>query len=236
MWMERRGAANATRIITDSQVSADEIHRFLGFPTDRLHVVPLAASRLPASSAVPVTERENLVIASGARRPYKNWDALVRALARVDPDVRPRLVITGGSDEDPLRHVVDETGLHDWVELRGWVETHELDGLYRRARAMAMPTLAEGSVSLCSRRWPPGCRCSRPTSRSCVRSAVRDAWWFDPFDLDSIAEALHVVGAEPERLAPLAAGGARRAAPFTWARVADQTLDVFDQVLGERAR
>ncbi len=32
MWMERRGAGNATRIITDSQVSADEIVQFLDFP------------------------------------------------------------------------------------------------------------------------------------------------------------------------------------------------------------
>ena len=43
-WMEKRGAANATRVITDSQVSADEIVKYLGFPTDRLHVVPLAAT------------------------------------------------------------------------------------------------------------------------------------------------------------------------------------------------
>ena len=32
MWMEKRGAANASHVITDSQVSADEIVKYLGFP------------------------------------------------------------------------------------------------------------------------------------------------------------------------------------------------------------
>ena len=50
-WMEKRGAANATRVITDSQVSADEIVKYLGFPADRLHVVPLAATH--ASDRTP---------------------------------------------------------------------------------------------------------------------------------------------------------------------------------------
>ena len=40
------------------------------------------------------------MVASGQRRPYKNWDGLVRALARVEEDMRPRLVITGAGPGD----------------------------------------------------------------------------------------------------------------------------------------
>ena len=72
-WMEKRGAANATRVITDSQVSADEIVKYLGFPTDRLHVVPLAATHAVDATPRPCAP-ENLVLASGQRRPHKNWD------------------------------------------------------------------------------------------------------------------------------------------------------------------
>ena len=57
-WMEKRGAANATRVITDSQVSADEIVKYLGFPTDRLHVVPLAATHPVDADAAAVRARE----------------------------------------------------------------------------------------------------------------------------------------------------------------------------------
>ncbi|MEO5852624.1 MAG: glycosyltransferase family 1 protein [Nocardioides sp.] len=230
MWMERRGAANASHVITDSQVSATEIERYLGYPADRLHVVPLAATKVAAAPA-PVLGRENLVVASGQRRPYKNWDGLVRALALVEEGVRPRLVITGGRGDDPLRGVVDEAGLQDWVELRGWVTDEELADLYGRARAMAMPTFAEGfdlPVLEAMAAGLPVLASDIPVLREVGGDA---ALWFDPHDPASIAAALRVVGTQPARLVELADLGRAQATLFTWQRVAEETLEVFRQAL-----
>jgi glycosyltransferase involved in cell wall biosynthesis len=231
MWMERRAAANATRIITDSAVSAGEIHKYLGFPTDRLHVVPLAAK------APGPVERdgigENLILASGQRRPYKNWDALVRALALVEESVRPRLVITGaGPGEDPVADVVRRTGMGDWVELKGWIDSAELHDLRRRARAMAYPTLAEGfglpvleamSIGL------PVLASDLPVLREAGGDA---ALWFDPHDDASIAAAITTLATQPEVAQRLASDGRAQAAKFSWRRVAEETVDVFRRVLG----
>ena len=232
-WMERRGAGNATRLITDSQVSADEIHRFLGFPTDRLHVVPLGPSRAAARSEVPIAERENLVVASGARRPYKNWDGLIRALALVDPAERPRLVVTGGRAGDPLPAVVDAAGLHDWVEVRGWVADDELDDLYRRARAMAMPTFAEGfglPVIEAMAAGLPVIASDIPVLREVAGDS---AVWFDPHDAESMADALRMVSTRPDVLQNHARTGLPRAREFTWARTADETLEVLRAALDD---
>ena len=51
---EARRRATPTRVITDSQVSADEIVKYLGFPRERLHVVPLAATAPRATDASAV--------------------------------------------------------------------------------------------------------------------------------------------------------------------------------------
>ena len=235
MWMERRAAANAARIITDSAVSAAEIHKYLGFPTDRLHVVPLAA-KAPG----PVQRDgvgENLVLASGQRRPYKNWDALVRALALVDESVRPRLVITGaGPGPDPLEDVVRRTGMEPWVELKGWIDSAELEDLRRRARAMAYPTLAEGfglpvleamSIGL------PLIASDLPVLREVGGDA---ALWFDPLDDASIAAAITTLATRPEVAQRLARDGLAQAATFSWRRVAEETLEVFERTLRESAR
>lgn len=230
MWMEKRGAANAARLITDSQVSADEIEKYLGFPHERLHVVPLAAEH-PETAPV-VTERpENLVLASGQRRPHKNWDRLIRALALVEEDVRPRLVITGGRGEDPLAAVVAETDMEDWVELRGWVEDAELADLRSRARALAFPTLAEGfglPILEAMSEGLPVLASDLPVLREVGGDAAR---WFDPFDLDSIADALRVAATRPDELAAMAAAGLERSRGFSWERVARETLEVFHQTL-----
>jgi glycosyltransferase involved in cell wall biosynthesis len=236
MWMERRGAANATRIITDSQVSADEIVRFLDYPRERLHVVPLAATSHRYADTL-VRDRENLLIASGQRRRYKNWDGLIRALVLVDEAVRPRLVVTGSSDPatDPLLPVIADAGLHDWVEVRGWVGEQELTDLYRRARALVMPTLCEGfglPVLEAMASGLPVLASDIPVLREVGGDA---ALWFDPYDPASIAESMTVAATQPERLEALAELGMGQAARFSWRRTADETLAVFHAVLEQSA-
>ncbi|WP_416953601.1 glycosyltransferase family 4 protein [Nocardioides sp. T5] len=230
MWMERRGAANAAHVITDSEVSAGEIVKYLGFPRERLHVVPLAAGQAAGRGGVD-RPTENLVLASGQRRPHKNWDRLIRALALVEEDVRPRLVITGGRGEDPLAPVVAETGMADWVELRGWVDDDELSDLRARARAMAFPTLAEGfglPVLEAMVEGLPVLASDLPVLREVGGDA---AVWFDPLDLESIAGALRLAATRPDELSALAAAGLERSRLFSWERVARETLEVFHRAL-----
>lgn len=233
MWMERRGAANAAHIITVSDVSADEIVKYLGFPRERLHVVPEAAEH-PASP--PLTERttENLILGSGQRRPHKNWDRLIRALALVEEDVRPRLVITGARGDDPLAPVVADAGLEDWVDLRGWVDDAELADLRSRARAMAFPTLAEGfglPVLEAMAGGLPVIASDLPVLREVGGDA---ALWFDPLDLTSIADAIRTVATRPEILPGMSAAGIAQAGLFSWDRAARETLEVFWTALGGR--
>ncbi|WP_101523944.1 glycosyltransferase family 4 protein [Nocardioides houyundeii] len=232
MWMERRAAANAAQVITDSQVSADEIHKYLGYPREQLHVVPLAAN--PGSPQPFGDARERLILASGQRRPYKNWEGLIRALALVDEQVRPRLVITGGgAGEDPLRPVVEEAGMAPWVELRGWVTDEELDDLRRRASAMAFPTLAEGfglPVLEAMAQGLPVIASDLPVLHEVGGDA---ALWFDPHDLHSMAAAIESVATRPDLLAELAEAGRAQAALFSWERVARETLAVFHGVLSD---
>jgi glycosyltransferase involved in cell wall biosynthesis len=233
MWMEKRGAANASHVITDSQVSADEIVKYLGFPRERLHVTLLAAEH---PDTPPSLDRatDNLLLASGQRRPHKNWDRLIRALALVEEEIRPRLVITGGRGEDPLASVVAETGMGDWVELRGWVDDDELADLRSRARAMAFPTLAEGfglPILEAMVLGLPVIASDLPVLREVGGDA---ALWFDPYDLDSIADAIRTVATKPEVLPVMAAAGLEQAAQFSWERVARETLDVFWTALGGR--
>ncbi len=146
-------------------------------------------------------------------------------------DPRPRLVITGARGEDPLAPVVAETGMGDWVELRGWVDDAELADLRSRARAMAFPTLAEGfglPILEAMAEGLPVIASDLPVLREVGGDA---ALWFDPLDLHSIAEALRTVAVRPEVLPGMAAAGIEQARQFSWERVAQETLEVFRTAL-----
>ncbi|MDR1768129.1 MAG: glycosyltransferase family 4 protein, partial [Propionibacteriaceae bacterium] len=141
-WMEVQAARNATKIITDSQVSKDEIVKYLGTDPAKIDVVWLAGT--PEASNSASTRRRDLILATGNRRPHKNFVSLVKALPLIAEPQRPQLVITGSRGDDPLRPVVAELGLERWVELKQWVSDEELTALHAEATALAMPSLQEG--------------------------------------------------------------------------------------------
>jgi glycosyltransferase involved in cell wall biosynthesis len=63
------------------------------------------------------------------------------------------------------------------------------------------------------------------------------AVWFDPYDDADIAAALTLVATDRRRLEGAAVAGLAQAEQFTWARVADETLEVFSRALeGSRAQ
>ena len=230
-WMEKRGAANATRVITDSQVSADEIVKYLGFPTDRLHVVPLAATHASDPTPRPCAP-ENLVLASGQRRPHKNWTGLIRALALVPEDLRPQLVVTGAAAR---------TRSCRWSTAR----SHSLgdpDGLggRRRASGAAGPRAGDGDADPRRGFRTAGARgdgLRAPVMASdlpVLREVGGDAvLYFDPRSTRAIADALRVVATEPVRMEQLSAAGLAQAASFSWRRVAEETLEVFRLALAD---
>ncbi|MEP7762926.1 glycosyltransferase family 1 protein [Sanguibacter sp. 26GB23] len=230
-WMEKRASRNATRILTDSESSNREIQKYLKFPADRIDVVLLAGTAAPSAIEAEKTRVPDLIIAVGNRRPHKNFQGLVRAMALVDEAVRPRLVVTGSRGDDPLKPIVEELGLEQWVDLRSWVSPEELEELYATASALAMPSFCDGFCLPALESMMVGLPVMLsgiPVYREVGGEA---ALYFDPNDLDSIAHAITRVATEPELLEQLAADGHERVKLFSWEKVAVETLASFEKAL-----
>ena len=208
-WMETRAARNAAHVITDSEASAVDIRKYLHVPPDRLHVVPLAATPVPDRVAATPPTGDVTLLASGQRRPHKNWEGLIEALARIEPADRPRLVITGGRGADPLQPVVDRLGLGEHVELRGWVSEDELNALYREATAMVLPSFVEGFGLPVLEALQAGVPVLCSDIAAHREIAGDAAVWFDPHDGASIAAAVRTVDDGPGADGAAAGRGAR---------------------------
>lgn len=231
--IERLAARNASRILTISEESRAAILRYLKVPEERVDLVPLAGSSVPGADRSRASENGPMILATGNRRPHKNWPSLIRALPLVDPALRPRVVVTGSHGDDPLKDVVDETGMHDWVELKSWVDDDEMRELYSTATVLAMPSFADGFSLPALEAMMAGL----PVMISDLpvyREVVGDvAIFIDPYDLSSIASAMETVSTQPDLLADLAQRGHTRAALFSWERTARGTLTAFETALNE---
>lgn len=234
-WMESMVAKNATRMITISQSSARDIDTYLKFPRERLDIIPLAGSVRESAARLRTGTPENMILATGNRLGHKNWGSLIRALPLVPEDVRPRLVVTGSKGDDPLIPIVQETGMQDWVDLRGWVTNDEMDRLLASAAALAIPSFHDGFclpaldamlIGL------PVLLSDIPVYREVGGDA---AIYVDPHSLESIAEGMTVVATDAERMRRAAELGRAQAARFSWESTAARTLDVFDEALAPSA-
>jgi glycosyltransferase involved in cell wall biosynthesis len=231
-WMEKVAARNATRVITISDASAGEITKYLGVSRDRLDVIPLAGTAPTGVDRSLAGSEGPMLLAMGNRRPHKNWAGLIRAVAAIDPLVRPRLVITGGRGVDPLAPLVAELGVEKSVQLRGWVTPDEVTHLYSVATALVIPSFAEGfSLPTLEAMGAgvPVLLSDIPVHRQVGGSA---ATYFDPADTTDMARAIRSLLGDDGALEEAIAGGRAQAALFTWQRTARETLASFDRALG----
>lgn len=231
--LQLRTIAVADRLIADSAATAADITALTGRGAADVDTVPLGAPPIrPRQHAVP---DRPFVLAGGNRMPHKNFPRLVEAWALIPAAERPRLVITGSHEADPLLHDVSRHGLEADVELRGWVDADELADLYAGAAAYVFPTLFEGFGLPVVEAMAAGC----PVIGSDIpvlREVGADAMaWFDPTSAPSIAEAVRDLVHDRRRQADLRRAGLARAAELSWRRTAEGTLASYRRT-ASRAR
>jgi glycosyltransferase involved in cell wall biosynthesis len=232
-WMERRGAANATRLITISEYSAAAIRRYLGFRADRIDVIPLAARVASPDAGTPRIRDVGLFLAMGQRSPYKNFETVVRAWSLIEPSRRPRLIITGSHGDDPLAPLVAELDLAGSVELKGWVSTEDLAELQATATALIDATLATGFSLPALEAMKLGMPLILADTEILREVGGDAADYFTAGDPAALAGAVLALGADPRRQSELSRLGLQRVTNYSWEKVATETLESFRKAIDE---
>ena len=200
---------------------------------ERVRAIPNGYDQMKFAPVGPVTDDGGspYLLYVGNLLPHKNLPRLVEAVARVARQSPARLVIAGGGAPGrvtELRRLADRVGMR--LELMPYVPQQELPALYRGARLLAMPSLAEGfGLPVLE-----AMACGTPVvvgNTSAMPEVVGDAGLLvDPADTGAMSDAiLRLLTQDPLRK-ELIARGLARAAQFSWERTARQVLTVLDEV------
>jgi glycosyltransferase involved in cell wall biosynthesis len=228
--MIRFAARAATRVLTVSRASRDDIVEFLRVRADRVVVTPLAGSRVVADAG-GAARRADRLLAVGNRMPHKGFETLLEALARLDADARPHIVITGSHGDDPLAPVVDRLGLGGSVTLRGWLSRDELDALYAESTALVFPTRFEGFGLPPLEAMARGCPVIVSDLPVMHEVAGDAAVYVDPTDPGAIAGAIRSLLDSPDERERMSRAGLARAAEFSWDATAAATRSALHDAL-----
>ena len=228
-----RAAANAAAIVTVSSFSKREIVSTLGVDPEGVHVTSNGVHEefLEPADGATLDCPAPYVLYVGALSRRKNVDRLIAAFRHLKSTtgIPHELVLVG-----PEKPTITQTRSPDGVEnihTPGYLERSRLRAAYRNADAFVYPSLYEGFG------LPPleAMACDTPVVASdatALPEVLGDgAEFVDPMAVDSIADGLHRVLTDSGYRQTLVRRGRRRAATFTWDRVADRLLAVLREVV-----
>ena len=238
--MQRFVSRRLDAVITSSQASAREIRRDFGIADERLHMLGngLDTELFRPDAQVPRVPGEILCVGRTSD-PNKGVAFLVRALAKLPPDVRLVLV-----DEDhPLhdaRKLAAKLGVApERLRITGRVETDQLVRLYQRASLVVVPSLYEGFGLPAAEAMACGAPvvASRAGALPEVMETGGGGLLVAPGDPDALAKGIATLLEQPEARARLGAEArARVIAAYSWPRIAERTAALYRRVCSARGR
>jgi glycosyltransferase involved in cell wall biosynthesis len=246
-WTVRRTVRRAARILTGSEFSRSSILKVYGdLDEEKVVVVPNAAApefRPISREAATVAVRDHFsigapfVLSVGDLQPRKNQIGLIKAFARLVrayPQLKQNLVLAGKETwfADRVREAARDSGVADRIQFFGFVSDADLLQLYNACDLFVFPSFYEGFGLPVLEAMACGRAVVSSNTSSLPEVVDGAAILFDPYAIDEIGRAMADLLLDPELRARMERLGLQRAAHFSWQKTAQQTLDVFHEVVG----
>lgn len=236
-WLVPQALKSCALVLTPSETIKSEVVSELGFDEDRVVVTPEGVrGAFVGAEPDPELARSfgvegDYVVFAGTQEPRKNLDRLIEAVHRLEhPDLGLLIVGPEGWGSVDLPAVATKLGVQNRVAFSGYVSDEQLARLISGARAFVFPSLYEGFGLPPLEAMAAGIPVVASRAGALPEVLGDVPFWCDPLDPDSIAAAIHeAVTDETARSAAIAAG-LERAAGFTFAKTARETLAAYRRV------
>lgn len=221
-------------ILVPSHATKKDILSTFKLAKGKIIVTHESADKLGSKSkSITGLSNKDFLLYVGNAFPYKNLENLGLAYKKLQK-TRPNLhlVIAGKKDyfHKELMEKLNVLGLKN-IEFTGYVSDNELAWLYQNAKLYVFPSLSEGFGL-------PGLEAMRygtpvvASNSTCLPEIYGNAAiYFDPTNVDSIANTIEKVLLSESLRKKLSSLGLRQAKKYSWAKMAEQTLKIYQKVL-----
>jgi len=236
---------SADRIIAVSERTQEDLVEYFKVPRERIRVVyegvaeeffqvPREEERKRVLEKYKLPDRFFLYV--GLIKPHKNVKRLVEVFSRLREErrVESALVLIGRRDKnyqkesESLMNLERVPGVHYISQLES---RRELTCVYASARALVHPSLYEGFGLTCLEAMAVGTPVVVSKVASLPEVVGEAGYYVDPHSEDSVREALLAVERDDSLRAELGRKGRARARGFSWPKAAQETIEVYQEVL-----
>ncbi|MCS6858336.1 MAG: glycosyltransferase family 4 protein [Sandaracinaceae bacterium] len=168
---------------------------------------------------------------------YKNLKQLVIAFAKALPHIPQniQLAMVGAEHEkdyaQEVRKAVSEWGIWNRVVFTGAVPYEKMPGIYANALAFFFPSTVETFPNILLEAMASGAPAFASGLGPIPEIARSGVFYFDPNDVDEMARVIRLAVENEGLRQTLRKEGIKRARQFSWKRMAQEVLSVFDETL-----
>lgn len=237
--MQRWVAERVDRIITGSDASADSIVENVGLPREHIRVIHDGVESevfRPLDDVQP--EPNRILFVGNSEDRNKGILYLLRALRQLRGQVPFHLRVVHHPGSKGALRLVQELGLQGRVSFLESLATEDLVGQYNKAQLLVSPSLYEGFGLPAAEAQA----CGTPvvaTTAGALSEIVEDrvtGVLVPPGQVEPLAAAIRSLLEDPARCRVMGdAGACRIRERFNWQRTADETLALYEEVLGSPA-
>jgi len=236
-WVIKRVARKSVRVIAISGFTKNDVAGYAGIAKDKIVVTYEAADKI-SEPVEPVLELDGqqFILYVGRPLPHKNLDRLVEAFLLVKqthPDLRLALVGKRDILYERLEKKVKKQGIGGIV-FTGFVSEGQLRWLYENTAAYVFPSLSEGFGLPGLEAMIHGAPVVSSNATCLPEIYGGAAHYFDPNDIQDIAAKITEVLSDERLREDLIRKGYSQIKKYSWAKMAAQTLEIYNQVLKKK--
>lgn len=220
-------------IIAVSQCTKDRIlDIYPDIDPDKITVIYHGNSLMPQENRESFFDKP-YILHVGGRAGYKNFEAELRAVAKILKEKDMYLVCGGSGDFTPQeKKLIEELGVVEYCRQMNYSD-EDLAVMYANAVCFIYPSLYEGFGIPILESW--ACKCPVVLANaSCFPEVAENAAvYFDPTDLGDIERAIRTVVEDKALRENLINSGLERLKLFSWDRTVKETYNLYCALLNK---
>jgi glycosyltransferase involved in cell wall biosynthesis len=230
----KKVAKKSAYVITSSEFVKRDVAQYAKIDPEKIVVTYEAADKITEPPAVnEKLVNEKFLLYVGRPQPHKNLGCLVEAFA-VLKQTHPELKLVLVGKKDVLYNRLEESVKKNkigGVVFTGFISEGQLRWLYENTAAYVFPSLSEGfglpGLEAMAHNAPVV-----SSNATCLPEIYKDAAiYFDPNSVQDMANKIGEILSDSKLRSRLVANSQKLVAKYSWRRMAEQTLEVYEQIL-----
>ncbi len=172
--------------------------------------------------------RKQYLFYVGNAHPHKNVEGLIKAFVKLRQKYPSLSLVLSGGDHYFWERIKKEYSLPG-ITYTGFINDDELVALYKNAAAFILPSFEEGFGLPILEAMACGCPVVASNVASLPEVGGDAAVYFNPQDLDDMANKISKVLENTELREQLIEKGKKRYKEYSWEKLANQTLEVYSK-------